>query len=187
MRSATAALTLAAVLVFGSTSSAQVHAGAHYSALALEYPEQTRSGAGAFVVYSPREWIGIDVGTSVFLSEEIGGVAWQLLAGPRVGTEIAGLRIYAKVRPGLMRFSQRFYSPEIVCIAIFPPPDGCLVSNTNVALDVGGTVETDISPRTLLRFDLGDTLTRYRRGEGEGFGAVWKHGLQFNAGIGWRF
>ncbi len=179
-------------LCFASPARAQISAGAHYSALALEYPDQTRSGAGAFVVYSPRPWIGLDAATSVFLSEEPGGVAWQVLAGPRIGTEVAGLRVYGRVRPGFIRFSRRFYSPDIVCIAIFPPPESCLATAMNFALDVGGTVETEVTPAAFLRFDLGDQLTRYGRGDGGSDGrgdggAAWMHGLQFTAGIGWRF
>ena len=185
MRSLPAALVAAALLWSVSPAGAQISIGGQYSALALEYPDQTRSGVGAFIVYSPRPWVGIDATAGVFMSEQPGGVAWQVLAGPRIGAEFAGLRVYGRVRPGVIRFSERFYSPEVVCIAIFPPPESCLASATNLALDIGGTVETDVSSAAFLRFDLGDQLTRY--GRGDGAGAAWTHGLQFNAGVGWRF
>jgi hypothetical protein len=164
------------------TAAAQTYAGGHYSALALEYPDQTRSGVGGFVVFSRREWLGADVAATWAPAEVIGGSSWQLVAGPRVGRTVEGLGVYGRVRPGFIRFSERFYSPEVVCIAIFPPPDSCLVSSTNFSLDLGGTVELEVAPRVLLRLDLGDTLVRYRRSDG----ASWKHGLQFTVGLGWR-
>ena len=172
------------LLPFVTTAHAQTQIGGHYSALALEYPDQTRHGAGAFFVYSPREWFGVDVATTVFASEDIAGSAWQLLAGLRVGGTVEGLGIFGRVRPGFIRFSERFYAPEIVCIAIFPPPESCLAGATNFALDVGGTIEVAPTPATVLRFELGDTLTRYRRFDDS---SSWKHGLQFSAGVGWQF
>lgn len=166
-----------------STAAAQTQLGAHYSALALEYPDQTRSGVGAFFVYSPRTGSGVDLSATWSPEENVGGNAWQVLAGPRVGGRLAGVGVFGRVRPGFIHFSERFYAPEVVCIAIFPPPESCLASATNFVLDLGGTVEVDLSPRLLLRFDLGDTLIRY-----EGLdGASWKHGLQFAAGVGWRY
>lgn len=173
------------LITFASPAHAQVQLGAHYAALALEYPDQTRSGLGAFAVYSPREWLGLDVAATFFpAKEDVGGRAWQVLAGPRLGGHVAGLGIFGRVRPGFIRFSERFYKPEVVCIAIFPPPESCLADSTNFALDLGGTVELSVSPRTVLRFDLGDTLVRYPIGNG---GSTWRHGLQFTAGAGWTF
>ena len=163
----------------------QTQLGVHYSALALEYPDQTRSGVGAFFVYAPRPWLGIDVATTLFLSEPIGGTAWQLLAGPRLGVQFRGLGIYGRVRPGLIRYADRFYAPQVVCIAIFPPPESCLAPATSFQLDLGGTVDVPLSSRTRLRFDVGDTLTRY---EGNAVAAgSWTDALQFVAGVGWTF
>lgn len=177
-----ALLSCAFLLPLTTTAHAQTQLGAHYSALALAYPDQTRAGVGAFAVYSPREWIGADVSTTYFFSEPIGGTAWQVLAGPRAGTRVAGLGIFGRVRPGFIRFSERFYAPEVICIAIFPPPESCLASATNLALDIGGTVAASLSRSTVLRLDVGDTLIRYRGIDG----GTWKHGLQFVAGLAWQ-
>ena len=164
------------------TSSFQI--GGHYSALAFDYPDQTRSGAGVFFVYSPTPWLGFDVSTTVFGSEPIGGGAWQLLAGPRVGGSVGPVNVYGRVRPGFIRFADRFYAPDIVCIAVFPPPESCLAGRTNFNLDLGATVEVPAGERALLRFDVGDTLTRYEAGVS---GSSWKQSLQLTAGVGWRF
>ena len=176
-----------AFLLFSSIPAAHAQAlqvGGHYSALALEYPDQTRSGVGAFFVYSPRDWVGLDVATTIFTSEDLGGAAWQVLAGPRLGGSVGGLGLYGRLRPGFIHFSDRFYAPDVICIAIFPPPESCLAGATNVALDLGGTVQVSPTPRTVLRFDLGDTLIRYARG---GDGAAWRHGVQFTAAFGVAF
>jgi hypothetical protein len=173
-----------AFLTFTTSTAAQTfQLSGHYSALALEYPDQTRSGAGASLVIAPRNWIGADLSASFFAAEDVGGRAWQLLAGPRIGGTWEGLGLFARVRPGFIRFSERFYAPDVICIAIFPPPEACLANATNFSLDLGGTVEVAPTPATVLRFDLGDSLIRYRRPDG----ASWKHSLQFTAGLGWRF
>jgi hypothetical protein len=182
MRQRLPTLAALAALCLSTSAFAQVQAGAHYSALSLEYPDQTRSGFGGFFVYSPRPWIGADVATTVFLDEDVGGHAWQFLAGPRVGVAVQGLGVYGRVRPGLIHFSERFFQEAIACVLIFPPPESCLVKSTNLALDLGATVEAPISA-AVLRFDIGDTMTRYRRLDEK----VWRHGLQFVAGIGWKF
>ena len=173
-----------APLASPSAHAQSTQAGVLYSAIAQEYPDQSRSGVGGFVVYSPAPWFGVDASTSIFFSEEVGGYAWQLLAGPRVGTLWNDLALFGRVRPGLVRFSERFFKPNIACILIFPPPESCLAPHTNFALDLGGTVELPLNDATALRFDLGDTLIRYDRND---LGAEWMHNLQFAGGLGWRF
>ena len=169
-------------LAFAATASAQTQIGAHYSALSLEYPDQTRHGVGGFVVSSPRNWIGLDIGTSLFPSGDVGDTAWQFMAGPRAGGSFGRIGVFGRVRPGFVRFSERFLAPETGCVAIFPAPEACLVKSTNVALDYGATVEVLVSPRAVLRFDIGDAMTRFRRGDDS---SSWKHGVQFVAGFGW--
>lgn len=172
------------LLVHSSAHAQTTQAGVHYSAMSLEYPDQTRSGLGGFIVYSPLAWLDVDASTSFFFSEPVGGYAWQVLAGPRVGMAWSDLALYGRVRPGFVRFSDRFFKPNIPCILIFPPPDACLAPHTNLALDLGGTVELPLNESTVLRFDLGDTLIRYDR---NGLGDEWMHNLQFVGGVGWKF
>jgi hypothetical protein len=174
-----------AVALAAATSDIQAqtaHVGVHYSALAMEYPDQTRSGVGAFVVVNPMPWLGIDTSTSVFFDEPIGGTAWQLQAGPRLGTAWRDLAIFGRARPGFVRFSERIGKPDIPCILIFPPPEACLAPKTNFSLDIGGTLEVPVGAATRLRLDLGDTLIRYDRNDLE---TRWVHSLQFAAGVGW--
>lgn len=174
---------LAAVCFLAAhAASAQTSAGGHFSTAANEYPDQTRSGAGAFVSYTPG-LIGLDVSTTYFISGGIGGNAWQMVAGPRLGVTRDRLGIYGRVRPGFIRFSERVFKPDVVCIAIFPPPDACLADRTNLALDLGVTVEAFPSARSVVRIDAGDAMTRFDGRQG----TVWTHGLQVVIGGGMRF
>jgi hypothetical protein len=178
------AVFLAASLVLCSRADAQLQVGGQYSVLNLGYPDQTRSGVGAFFVYSPRDWIGADVSTTLFVEEPIGGTAWQLLAGPRAGVGAGRVAVYGRVRPGLVRFSERVFVPDLVCSLIYPPVEACLAPRTNFALDLGGTIEAGLVDSAVLRVDLGDMLVRWRR---PAQSPRWKHGFQFAAGVGWRF
>ena len=179
-----ATVLLLSCLVIVTTAHAQSQAGVRYSALAQDYPDQTRSGLGGFFIYAPADWVGIDVSSDLFFAEDVGGSAWQTLAGPRLGTRWNDLGVFARLRPGFVRFSERFYKPDIVCIRIFPPPESCLAPRTNFALDIGGTVDVPLGPRMALRLDLGDTLIRFDRGT---LDPKWTHNLQFGAGVGWIF
>jgi hypothetical protein len=172
-------------MVTVTSAQAQSQAGVRYSALAQEYPDQTRSGVGGFFVYAPNAWLGIDVSSDFFFAEDVGGSAWQMLVGPRAGVRWNDLGVFARVRPGFVRFSERFFKPNIVCILIFPPPEACLAPNANFALDIGGTVEVPVGSGASLRLDLGDTLMRFSRGDQAD--AEWTHNLQFGAGVGWSF
>ena len=175
---------LAVVFLIATTdASAQTSAGVHYSALVNDYPRETWSGIGGFLTYTPG-LLGLDLSSTVFVPGDVGGRAWQLLAGPRVGGIQRSVGLYGRVRPGFIHFSERFFKPEIVCIAIFPTPEACLADATNVALDLGFTIEAFPSPRAVLRLDIGDTMTRYDLDEQ---GTKWMHGLQFVAGAGIRF
>ena len=65
---------------------------------------------------------------------------------------------------------------------------------TQFALDVGGVIELYPSRRTIVRFDIGDTIVRYPGILFTNFSdgsltteTVYSHTLQFSAGVGFRF
>ena len=155
-------------------------AGVTYTLLSLTYPDQMPNGFGGWLT-----WKFVDVGVNVFPEDHpIIGRQTQLLAGVRGGFRTERVGAFARVRPGLIHFSERFFQPEIPCILIFPPPESCLVDATNLALDLGGTVEVYPTPRSVIRIDAGDTLIRFDRTQ---LDPAWKHNLQFSAGGGLRF
>lgn len=163
-------------------------AGAAYTLLSLTYPDQIPNGFGGWLSWdfaSRGPTIGLDLGASLFPEDHpVIGRQTALFAGVRGGMRADGYGAFARVRPGLLHFSERFFAPEVVCILIFPPPESCLIAATNLVVDLGGTVELYPTRRTLVRLDVGDTLIRFAR---TGQDAVWKHNLQFAAGAGLRF
>lgn len=163
-------------------------AGASYTLLSLTYPDQIPSGVGGWFSWDLADTgptIGADVGVSFFPENHpIIGRQTLALAGVRGGVRVARVGAFARVRPGVVHFSERFLAPDIVCILIFPPPESCLIESTNAALDLGGTVEVYATPRSVVRIDVGDTLIRFARSQQD---ALWRHNLQLSAGAGVRF
>jgi hypothetical protein len=170
----------------------ELQAGASYTLLSLSYPDQIPQGFGGWVSWDrvdasadPSLTVGLDAALNVFPNDHpIIGRQVQLVAGVRGGLRTDRLRALGRIRPGVVSFSERFIAPDTVCIAIFPPPEECLVEEENFAVDVGLTFEWLASPRIVLRVDLGDTLIRFSR---EATDASWTNNLQFAAGAGWRF
>lgn len=115
----------------------------------------------------------------------ITGAMTQLFGGVKVGGRSERFGLFAKLRPGLVRFGNEFLAPGVVCIAVFPPPESCMAERTNVALDVGTIVEVHPTRRTLLRVDVGSTQIWYRpRGDGE---SGRRGAFQLSVGAGLRF
>lgn len=128
----------------------------------------------------------------------------QGLFGVKAGKRFDKIGVFAKARPGFIRYEKGDYEPApVVCILIFPPPVGCVnpVSRTNFAIDLGGVVEVYPSKRTIIRFDAGDTIVRFPArsvaapdpdfGPGALFAvpvaAETKHQFQASVGFGFRF
>jgi hypothetical protein len=183
-----------ASLVFAIVSllSPAVHAqhasaGAVYTLLSLTYPDQMPNGIGGWFSWdfgATGLVAGADAAINVFPENHpIVGRQTQALAGVRGGARVGRVGAFARVRPGVVHFSQRFFAPETVCILIFPPPESCLIES-NGAVDLGGTVEVYPTARSIVRIDVGDTLIRFARSRQD---AAWKHNLQLSAGAGVRF
>jgi hypothetical protein len=154
--------------------------GASYTLLSLTYPDQIPNGFGGWLT-----WRFVDLGGNVFPEDHpIIGRQTQVFAGARAGVRLGGVGAYARVRPGVIHFSRRFLAPDIGCVAVFPPPEACLIDATNIAVDLGGTVEFSPTPGTVVRIDVGDTLIRFARA---GLDPAWRHNLLVSAGGGLRF
>ncbi len=87
----------------------------------------------------------------------------QGLFGAKVGKRFGTVGLFAKARPGFVRFSKGDYQPVGGCTAIFPPPIGCFepTAKTNFAFDIGGVVEWYPSKHTIVRLDAGDTIIHF--------------------------
>lgn len=179
-------LFLAISLSPGLPQAQSAAAGGSYTLLSLTYPDQMPNGLGGWLSRDlAGAAVGLDVAANVFPEDHpIIGRQTQFLAGLRSGVRMGKVGLFGRMRPGLVHFSERFLAPDITCIAIFPPPEACLIDATNFALDLGGIVELYPSRSTIVRIDVGDTLIRFNRSE---LDPAWKHNFQFAAGAGVRF
>jgi hypothetical protein len=94
-----------------------------------------------------------------------GGRKLQGFFGIKAGKRFQKFGAFAKARPGFVSYKRgdyRFGSGG--CVAVFPPPLGCFqpVTRTNFAIDAGGVFEYYPSKRTIVRFDVGDTIVRFK-------------------------
>jgi Outer membrane protein beta-barrel domain len=129
----------------------------------------------------------------------------QGLFGVKAGKRFDKVGVFAKARPGFIRYEKGDYAftPGVACVLIFPPPLACMdpIARTNFAMDLGGVVEVYPSKRTIIRFDAGDTIARFPArnvaapdpdfGPGVLFAipvpAETKHQFQGSIGFGFRF
>jgi hypothetical protein len=132
-----------------------------------------------------------------------GGQKTQGLFGVKAGKRFDTIGLFAKARPGFIRFEKGDYRFRTGggCPTVFPPPLGCFepVAKTNFAFDVGGVVELYPSTRTIIRFDVGDSIVRFgsrlvaaRSDVLTGLvafpeGAETRHNFQGGVGFGFRF
>jgi hypothetical protein len=83
--------------------------------------------------------------------------------GVKAGKRFEKIGVFAKARPGFVRYSRGDYrEPGGPCIAVFPQPIGCFqaLGETRFAADLGGVFEYYPTKRTIIRFDAGDTIVR---------------------------
>ncbi|MCW5961632.1 MAG: outer membrane beta-barrel protein [Pyrinomonadaceae bacterium] len=129
------------------------------------------------------------IGTNEFFrrSVEPQGRKFQAVAGPKIGIRGKKFGVFGKVRPGIF-YVERM--PVIELLSISNP--GLIAASekksTFFTLDVGGVVEYYPSKNTVLRFDIGDTIIRYRALVPREFNpAFTRHTFQFSTGFGFRF
>ncbi len=124
-----------------------------------------------------------------------GGKKAQFLAGVKYGVRRERWGVFGKVRPGVIRFSAY---PKIVgrFVATNPkggqPLDILIFQTENPAtffnVDIGGVFEYYPSKRTIIRFDVGDTIIRYNAQEPKEINPSFRrHNLQMSLGFGFRF
>lgn len=169
----------------------------------------TEYGVGGRIGYNLSQNFAIEAEGNFFPRDRDlqGGRKIQGLFGVKAGKKFDKVGIFAKARPGFIRFERGDYrfGPG-GCIAVFPPPLACFqpVAKTNFAFDVGGVIELYPSSRTIIRFDAGDTIIRFgaRRVAADvpafpppsganlvalPVGAETKHNFQGSVGVGFRF
>ena len=118
-----------------------------------------------------------------------GGRITQGLFGVKAGKRFERFGLFGKVRPGFVSFGNVLLNHDFSTFDVFR--FGRL---THPALDLGGVVEVYPSSRTLVRFDLGDTIIHYGKqdfilpsGTPFTFDSFTRHSVQFSVGFSFRF
>lgn len=123
-----------------------------------------------------------------------GGEKTQVLFGAKYGIRKKKFGVFGKVRPGFIHFNAFPYITDI--FKIYLPSgelkDMLIISTEKPAtffnVDVGGVFEYYPTKRTIVRFDMGDTIIRYNRQEPKEFNPTFtRHNLQMSLGFGFRF
>jgi hypothetical protein len=128
------------------------------------------------------------------------GHMFQGQFGAKVGKRFDKWGVFGKARPGFVGFTQvseLFRTREIVFFGrTFEVGEFRVVKDFYPSVDVGGVLELYISSRWMARFDIGDTIIRYREIQTNGFSLSeaivrrppeTQHNLQVTSGIGFRF
>lgn len=183
-----------------------VEFGAHYTLLRLKSRSPlndpilqitipnfvaTDNGFGGRLTFNLTDFIGLESEINYFPEERanfseplyINSRRLQGLLGVKAGVRDKKKGLFGKVRPGFIRFGEGTPDPRIQTFAPLPINTG----NTEFALDVGGVLEFYPSLHTALRFDLGDTIIRYGKGDISGRPSFTTHNLQLSIGVGFRF
>lgn len=173
-------------------------------------PTETQAGFGGRIGYNITPSVAVEAELNFFPSvdsfgtDQLFGDGHQLqgLFGPKIGKRFEKVGIFAKAKPGFLRVSKGDLQPrpDTGCIAVFPPPLGCFVpdSKTHFTVDVGGVFEIYPSKRTVIRFDVGDTIVRFEERRvplsflplglvALPVPAETTHNLQVSIGVGFRF
>jgi hypothetical protein len=130
----------------------------------VERSRHLEPGFGGRIGYRAGNYVAVEGEVNFFPRDRIfeGGRKVQGLFGAKVGKRWEKIGIFGKGRPGFLYLSKGHFEPRTsgACIQIFPPPVACFEGKgkTGLAFDVGGVVELYPSPRTIVRFDVGDTI-----------------------------
>lgn len=166
--------------------------------------EETVPGFGGRIGYNASKYVTLEAEGNFFPRDRDreGGTKTQGLFGVKAGKRFEQGGLFAKMRPGFVRFSRGDYQLGTGgCATVFPPPIGCFqpVAKTNFAIDIGGVGELYPSKNTIIRFDAGDTIIRFgdRRVAASSstlsglvvipVAAETKHTFQASIGFGYRF
>lgn len=191
-----------------STAEKKFEVDAHFSVLVVDdvrdasglpgapanIDKRTEPGVGVRFAYNLNRYFALEAEGNLFprnystvRTDFTGGRIEQGLFGVKAGIRKERFGLFGKIRPG-------FVSSDGAVRARFPKGNGTnpndpfgfeTIRATQWVVDVGGVVEFYPSRRTIVRFDLGDTITRYPHPLLAS--DVYTHKLQFSVGYGFRF
>ena len=174
----------------------RLEAGMQYAfnSLRVAVEMQDNSGLGGWASFYLNKHIAIDGAITHFwtgshwISQQSGGNYLEGVAGAKLGISRERFGAYAKVRPGVLRFSHAVAdTPAFTATGKFQPV-------TQFAIDMGGVLEFYPSRHLVVRADLSDLTIHYgSRAAVNSLGlhytaaSHWDASFQTSFGFGWRF
>ena len=159
----------------------------------IHLSDNNNFGLGARAVFNFNSFFSLEGEGNFYLNNASpklfsGGRAIEGLFGPKLGLRTENVGIFAKVRPGVISFSN-----TIQGITINPtPPFSFSIQTgrlTEPALDLGTVIEFYPSRHWAWRTDIGDTMVFYRGSSFLGIRVpgTSKSNFQFKTGLQYRF
>ena len=182
-----AVVTLATCLLHAPSGQAQtVELAAQATYLDLAALDQSGWGVGGRFGWEAMPFLTLEAEVNAFPGTDgATGPFVQALGGVKLGGRGRSYGLFAKLRPGFVRFDRDFIQPGTACIAVVPTPRECLANRLNLAFDVGTVVEVYPTSRVTIRVDIGTTHIWYGS---RGGGDTRRYGnFQLGFGAGVRF
>lgn len=197
-----ALLVVALVLAFGrgdlhaQTGDRKLEVGVHYTVINLAAINSRESGGGVRLSYNINDYLAVEAEGNIF-EFAIGDhptddvLNAQGLLGVKAGLRNRCIGVFAKVRPGVANFPM-LRGHRGFCSLTQHCQEGGRSAN-RFALDTGAVVELYPTKKIIVRFDVGDTMIRFKDDSlfrssdllriNDGF----SHNFQFGVGVGFRF
>lgn len=152
----------------------------------------TEAGFGGRFAWNFNDTLALEAASDLFPANRHnvlrGGRKFQMLAGPRIGWRFERLGVFGKARAGVARIGEGRQEGICVALAVFPPSEDCLVVENRLAFEIGGGFAIYPTPRTSVRLDAGDLMTRISRTTFHlGGRPNYSHWLQISTGFGVTF
>lgn len=159
----------------------------------IHLSDNNNFGVGARAVFNFNSFFSLEGEGNFFLNNASpklasGGRAIEGLFGPKIGLRTENFGIFAKVRPGVISFSNTVQG--IIVNPTLPFSFSIQTGRlTEPALDLGTVIEFYPAKHWAWRTDIGDTMVFYRSSSFSGIqipGST-KSNFQFNTGFQYRF
>ncbi|MGC2695308.1 MAG: hypothetical protein WA738_05900 [Candidatus Angelobacter sp.] len=163
------------------------------AATGIHLSDNNNFGVGTRAVFNLNSFFSLEGEGNFFLNNASpklfsGGRSIEGLFGPKIGLRTKNVGIFAKVRPGVISFSNTIQG---VTINPTPPFSFSIQMGrlTEPALDLGTVVEFYPARHWAWRTDIGDTMVFYRGSSFLGIRVpgTTKSNFQFNTGLQYRF
>lgn len=187
-------LAVAPAGVRAQTEEYKYEAGVVFTAVGAENLEGASRGLGARFGYNFNDHFALDAETAFFPRRHLGndqtGQNVQGFVGLKAGGRTKYVGLFAKARPGAMFIGDSVSGFDCSNRRGFRL---CRPEHSHLALDAGLVAEVYPSSRTIIRFDVGDTIVRFRNARRDIFTGAEAgstsvlHNLQASVGFSYRF